>query len=141
MDIYSSKFSILSFIKERNILIQTWKNKTKKIDDKLFAQEMRQLQFAINKYSPKLLLINMLRFFYIVDNETQIWVNKNVNKTIIEQKIKKTAFVISPNIETIVSVEQTLSENQSKSMNLKYFKTIHEAEEWLNKKEASLFDI
>lgn len=137
MDIYSSKFSNLSAFSEKKLLVQKWKNRTKKMNDDIFRREMNHLKLAIKEFIPEFLLIDMKDLIFLISPDQQKWVNETVNKTIIDTKIKKTALVSSKNIGTEITVNQTISENYGAYMNKKVFKSKIEAQKWLSENKLS----
>lgn len=137
MDIYSSKFSNISTNSEKKLLVQKWKNRTKKMNDEIFKREMNHLKLAIKEFMPEILLINMKDLNFLVSTDQQKWVNETVNKTIIDTKVNKTAFVSSKNIGTEITVNQTISENYGAYMNKKVFKSKIEAQKWLSENKLS----
>lgn len=137
MDIYSSKFSNISTNSEKKLLVQKWKNRTKKMNDDIFRREMNHLKLAIKEFIPEFLLIDMKDLIFLISPDQQKWVNETVNKTIIDTKIKKTALVSSKNIGTEITVNQTISENYGAYMNKKVFKSKIEAQKWLSENKLS----
>ncbi|MBN2664681.1 MAG: hypothetical protein JXR68_13610 [Bacteroidales bacterium] len=137
MEIYSSNFSNLYANSEKKLLVQKWKNRTKNMNDDIFKREMNHLKLAIKEFLPKILLINMQDLNFLVSPNVQKWVNQTVNKTIIETKVSKTAFIISNNIETEITVNQTISEDAGADINKRFFNSEIEAQKWLSEKKTS----
>ena len=114
-----------------NLLIQTWSKESNNTADSEFIAEMLQLADYITQTKPKKLLVDMREFQFPVAPEQQDWINQNVNKLLIELQTK-TAFVVSPDLFTSVSVEQTLNDNEGKKVISRFFDNYQNAKNWLN---------
>ncbi|MBN2892982.1 MAG: hypothetical protein JXL97_14030 [Bacteroidales bacterium] len=133
MNYHSSNFSEIVIFLEKQIIIQNWHKKTSFMTDNQFLKEMSHLKKAVVNHNPCSLLVNMSEFRFIVSPELQLWVNKNVNKSIVENKIKKVAFVRSQDDIAAISVNQTITEDEGLGMNSKIFNSADDAEKWLSK--------
>ncbi len=131
MKVFSSNFSNIEYDDSLKLLTQIWKIKSRKMSEKTFKLEMSELNKSINLFRPELLLINMHCFFFVLEPETQKWVNQNVIKLIFSLQVKKIAFIKSPNIDTEVSVYQTLTEDVSTDLHKEFFLDDKKALSWL----------
>ncbi|MEA3450661.1 MAG: hypothetical protein U9Q83_02015 [Bacteroidota bacterium] len=131
MEKVNNKFQTLEYNSSKNLLTQTWKKESKKLDFNGFKKEMGELINSINADKPKKVLIDMQNFFFVVGLEEQTWVNTNVNSLLAEMEDSKTAYIMSPDLFAAVSVEQTLDESEGKKMGSMFFKDANEAEKWL----------
>ena len=129
MEIYKSTYQTI--ILDNSILSQTWQKKSDDMDNQLFKDEMVELGKAFDNKKPKLVLINMQNFVFAVSPEVQEWVNKNVNSKLLQVGTQKIAFVVSSDLFTKISVEQTLGEDEEAELPSKYFKDVEKAKKWL----------
>ena len=129
MTIFENTYQTIAF--NNNVLVQTWKDDSKKMNSELFKSEMVKLGEAFDSKKPEFVLINMLNFTFAVAPDVQDWVNKNVNSKLIEHKTKKLGFIVSSDLFTKISVEQTLEENEGSQLTNKYFENEEDALEWL----------
>ena len=128
MTIFESTYQAIVF--NNNILVQTWKEDSEKMNSELFKSEMVKLGEAFDSKKPESVLINMLNFTFAVAPGVQDWVNKNVNSKLIEYKTKKLGFIVNSDLFTKISVEQTLEENEGSQLTNKYFENEKDALEW-----------
>ena len=135
MTIFESTYQAIVF--NNNILVQTWKEDSEKMNSELFKSEMVKLGEAFDSKKPESVLINMLNFTFAVAPGVQDWVNKNVNSKLIEYKTKKLGFIVSSDLFTKISVEQTLEENEGSQLTNKYFENEKDALEWFEYIEES----
>lgn len=131
MEKYQSKIQSIEYFVNENLLIQTWNKGSNNATDSEFISEMLHLADYINQTKPKKLLVDMREFNFPVAPEQQDWVNKNVNKLLVEHQTK-TAFVVSSDLFTSISVEQTLNDNEGKKVFRKFFDNYQNAKDWLN---------
>ena len=129
MIIFESTYQTISL--NNNVLVQTWKEDSKNMNGEIFKTEMVKLGEAFDSKQPEFVLINMLKFTFAVAPDVQDWVNKNVNSKLIEYKTKKLGFIVSSDLFTKISVEQTLEENEGAQLTNKYFENETDALEWL----------
>ena len=128
---FKSKYQIIEYQEEKDLLIQQWKSETEYMTDEVFMHEMSVLAEYITKYKPSKILVDQRDFFFTVTPTLQEWVNENVNAK-ISQIGSFVAFVVSKDLFASVSVEQTLSESHGKSLIIKFFQDKEEALKWLD---------
>jgi hypothetical protein len=131
MEKYQSKIQSIEYFASENLLIQTWSKESNNTADSEFIAEMLQLADYITQTKPKKLLVDMREFKFPVAPEQQDWINQNVNQLLVELHTK-TAFVVSPDLFTSVSVEQTLNDKEGKKVNNRFFEDYQNAKNWLN---------
>ena len=129
MEIFKSNYQTINY--DSGNLVQTWAKESKTLTDELFKAEMIKLGEAFDNQKPQTVLINMADFVFTVAPEVQEWVNKNVNYKLIEISTKKLAFIVSTEIFTAISVEQTLDEDEGAKLNTQFFDKKENAEKWL----------
>ena len=85
-------------------------------------------------HQPEKSLVDTSQFLMSVSPETQVWVNENIHVRSLQAGIKKFAYLVSKDLFSQVSIEQTMEEsNASESFQTKYFENEKEAIDWLLK--------
>ncbi len=135
MIIHKSKFSKIWLDKNSNILYQVWNKKTKKIKDKIFKKEMLKLQDAIKSFFFDFLLVDMIDFYYFLSPNVQNWVNTNVNRLLLDKKIKKIAFIVDKKNEENITVQECISEKEGSELNWRNFSNYKNAIKWFNQED------
>ncbi len=130
MENYKSKFQEIKYNEDKKLLIQTWTKESEYLEEENFKSEMLEFRNFFNQNEPDKILIDHRNFKFPVIPELQDWINKNINSKLSEQKAK-TAFIVSSDFFTSVSVEQTINEKSGEQMYSKFFENIEEAEKWL----------
>ncbi len=131
MELYKSKFSSIEIDTEKQMIIQNWTSKTKKMTDKEFKKDMLALADTYERQKPKKVLVRQKHFKFIIVPKLQKWVVDNVAIKLEQSNTRKIAFVVSKETFVAVSVEQTIDEESTKRQEVKFFKTEKEAKEWL----------
>ncbi len=130
MERFENKYQSLLYNEDKSLVVQKWTKDSLKLDSDSFKKEMLFLADFFNRYHPQKVLILMQDFEFIVDTELQDWVNQNINSILAEDKTH-TAFVVSKDFFTAVSVEQTLSDAKHTGIQNKFFADEDEARKWL----------
>lgn len=92
---------------------------------------MVKLAEMVKAKRPVTLLVDMRKFGFIVVPEIQNWVNVNINLEISKAGCRRVAFVVSHDLFTKVSVEQTIKETKEMSFKSEYFDNVLDAEKWI----------
>ena len=126
-----NKFQEIIYLRFQKFIIQIWHKRTIVMSDKEFNKEMLLLLKQLKKYKVEKLLVDMRSFFYIVIPEMQVWIDKNINNYIKKQRIK-TAYLMSPDDFTKISVNQTLEEDSGLEMDKEFFEKVEDAKKFLD---------
>lgn len=114
-----------------SILEQYWTNENGKMTDKEFQKEMWNYLRFVEEKRPPLALVDLRQFFFMIPNELQEWVDKNINNP-AGKIIEKVAFVMPPGFVERLSVELTMEEPEAKKAGgIAYFSNQQEAMDWL----------
>ncbi len=131
MVLYDSDFSYIELDKAKNIVKHVWKESSRGISDEQFRREMEKLAAVFEQYMPDYVLVDQRQFYYVVVPSMQVWVDENVNRILVENKCKKIAFVVPPELLAKLSVSQTLQERYSQNLNVHFFDEYDQAVNWL----------
>ena len=127
----NTDYQLIEWFESKKILLQTWKISSNSLDQEQFKNEMIKLVALIESKRPLAIIINMTEFEFPVAPTTQEWVNVYINSKIAQIACDKVAFIVSHDLFTKISVEQTLKEAEAMSFESKYFKNIADAEKWV----------
>ncbi len=132
MLLYESEFVKIVF-DEENLVVENHRRDCSEMSDENYRTEAIILAEFVEKHKPKGILMNNREFNFVIVPSTQIWVNQNIFPRLLKTGLRKGAFVVTDNVFSQVSVEQTLDEEESKPFIIKYFKNIEEAKNWLTR--------
>lgn len=130
MENFQNEFQTIEYNADKSLVTQIWKKNSEKLERESFEKEMLELAKFFTELKPKKVLLDMREFFFVVGLKEQAWINENVNSILAEIK-SKSAYIVSPDLFTAVSVEQTLAEDKGQEMPHKFFQNEDEAREWL----------
>ena len=130
MEKFQNQIQTIEYDASKKLVTQTWTDKSKELNADGFKNEMLELAKFFEELQPSSVLIDMRNFFFAVIPELQDWVNENVNSKLVKANTK-TAFVVSSDLFTKISVEQTLDEKDGAEVNSKFFDNYDNAKNWL----------
>ena len=130
MSLYESEFLEIKLDDTKKIIINKWLPSTEKMKDEQYKADMLKFVDLVKVHKPTFHLIDSVKFLYIISVEMQEWTNNSVFPLLIENGIKKIAFLVSSEMIANLSIEQTLDESNA-TFQTKYFDVEKEAMEWL----------
>ncbi len=98
-----------------------WLPATENIDTKTFKAEMLKLGEKIVEFKPTLIIGNVVDMRFLITIELQHWVGQNFFGSVIDAGVKKNAMVMSSDMLTQLSVEQTIDEVTTEAFQTRYF--------------------
>ena len=106
-----------------------------KFDEKILLEENMVFKTKIEQYKPIFLLVNTKHYYYSIPVKVQEWIGINIIQNAIKLGMKQNAVVVSEEILSLVSVEQTIEEgnslNSSEGNIVKTFGDRNKAMKWL----------
>ncbi len=126
----TSPFVDIEFCQTTKIMKLTWKSKTKDMNNHIFKEEMLKY-VKLFEMKPKYILQQMENMNFPVEPDLQDWINKEINHKAHQIGIIKVAFIVSSEIVSSISVEQTMDDFDDKKLIVKYFENETEALNWL----------
>lgn len=130
--VYESNYLTLVVNEETKLLKVIWSSATESMQDDEFRKEITTYAEIAEKYQPTKSLVDTAFFLMTVLPETQEWVNQNIHHRSLQAGIKKFAYLVSKDLFSQVSIEQTMEEDNAKSIfETRYFDNETEAVEWL----------
>jgi len=131
--VYQSKYLTLAVETSKQLIKVLWSANTENMTDEEFRAELIKYAEVSEQYQPKKSLVDTQHFLMTVVPETQEWVNANIHPRSLKAGIKKFAYLVSKDLFSQVSVEQTMEEGNAKEIfDTLYFENESEAIEWLD---------
>lgn len=131
--LYDSEFQTISFDQETCILHERWKPETEKMNDTIFKTEMLNQLKAAKTAHPQSVITDTLQMNYVISVKMQEWMNITIFPEFIQSGITKIAILLTEELITQLSVEQTMEEEEGSKFSVLYFSDKKEAEKWLQK--------
>lgn len=131
MELYKDEFVTYSLSHEGKVLAQDWTPATAQLEDDNFQHLMTTLVGLVERHKPQGLLVNTQQFQYLLTPSMQTWSAEHVLAKHSQNGVKKMALIVSQEMITQLSIEQTLEENTALGFANRYFSDIAEAEAWL----------
>lgn len=130
MQVYHSPYLTIEVLPEKQLIKVIWSPETIKMNDEMFKAELTRYAEIAEQYHLKVSLVDTSKFAMTIVPETQAWVQENIHPRSLRAGIQKFAYLISDDIFSQVSIEQTMEESGVKFIT-KYFTDLQTAEEWL----------
>jgi len=133
--LFDNAFETVNFYEELSLFEAIWKPESANMEDIDYQNEVNaQFAFIATK-KIKNILFDTCHFHFVIGVETQEWNNEILIKNFLEAGVKKVAVVLSPDIFSQVSVQQTIKEYKNVSFQTNYFKSNEDAKAWLAKEK------
>jgi hypothetical protein len=131
--VYQSKYLTLLVETDKQLIKVLWSTTTANMTDKEFRAELIKYAEVAEQYRPQKSLVDTQNFLMTIVPETQAWVNANIHQRSLKAGIKKFAYIVSKDLFSQVSIEQTMEEGNAKDIfDTQYFENENQALEWLN---------
>ncbi len=131
MTIFEDHFQKISFHKEINTIEQEFFVKDESLYGENYKKEVLLLLDACIRYKPEKILIHNGNSDHIIDEELQVWIQTEFNPKLIELGVTCKAYVLSPEIFSMLSTELVAEQNVELGIHYKLFDNKPEALAWL----------
>ncbi|WP_338767883.1 hypothetical protein WAF17_06650 [Bernardetia sp. ABR2-2B] len=131
MEVYKSKYMLLEYWEEYNLIELTWLPETENKTEEEYKEELLNYLECCIIYKPTGLISDTREYFFTVSIELQEWTNTTVFTRLLELGLSRVAFVRSPELIAQLSIEQTLEENEGSKFTTQYFDNKESAKEWI----------
>jgi hypothetical protein len=129
MEVFKNNLLLLEFFEDRKYL------KVKRFDNLMTQDDWKGSVYKwaeiIIKYKPVYQVVDERSFNFIITPDLQKWLNDNLVQIAYVNGMKKVAMIINSDIFIQTSVKQSLEEKHATLLDIQYFHTIMEAENWL----------
>ncbi len=130
-EVLRTKYDVV-YIDEKNKLVKNeWSIKTEKMTWDEFKTELLSLKEIVVRNKTYGILGDTSGLRYAITPEQQEWIAQNYFPEVLAAGLKKYSIVVSTDMITELSVEQTIDENKNAPFSTKYFDNQEKALEWL----------
>ena len=129
--IYDSDFLSITYDDATDLIECRWQNSDNMTEDE-FRQEMLNYNTVIEEHRPKRMLVHNL--YFTITPDLQEWINETVDPVRREVGLTKSAYIVSENIISNISVEQFADDSNelsAGSLENRMFNDRDEATAWL----------
>jgi hypothetical protein len=131
MKIYQSPYLIIEHFPENSLFIMTWQENTSEMTINDFKQESLNCLDLTYKLRPQKMMVDSREMFFPVVPELQDWLNENVLRANLELGLNISAFVMSLEEITQMSIEQAMDEQEGVKFQNAFFDTREAAFDWI----------
>lgn len=128
MVLYEGPFLKITYEEDKSLFVQQWSHVLNTVTD--FKSEMLIFVKMYKKYCPKYVLWLQEAFSLILDKETYLWIDENVNKVGEAYGNEKVAFVVGKDVFAHVSVLDSFEDTNCKLLT-RHFLSEADARDWL----------
>lgn len=134
MQVYQSPYMTLEVDQANRIIKVIWSADTERMTEETFKQELTKYVEVAEQYRPSGSLVDTGQFLMTVVPEVQSWVQQNIHPRSLQAGVRKFAYIVSKDVFSQVSIEQTMEEEVTGAMfKTQYFDDVAQATEWLMK--------
>ena len=131
MEVYKSKYYELHFFPETEILETIALPTTERMTAGEFQQDcLNQVEIML-KYRPKKNLYDTRNMYFPVTPDLQDWLNETIFPVLIQIELTISAIVMSQEMISQLSIEQTMNEPEPAKIMTQYFDNKETAHQWL----------
>jgi hypothetical protein len=132
MEKYDDKYMSVTHDHDNNVLFHLWKPSSEFLTDEEFRKQLSTFKELIIGNKPKAVYVDTRQFLYTMPPETQKWASEDFFPAIISVGVKKYGLMVSADIFTQVSIEQTMTEEKEQRFVTRYFDDLEAAKKWAN---------
>jgi hypothetical protein len=123
--VHSSAFSRLTYIREKSLLIATWKELSKKLLEQSVKEEISRVLKCIDQYKVENVIVDARHYYFMDRVGLQQWINTSYVPKLMETGIKRYAFVLKD------SRPDTEYEIDEDAPQVAYFTSMEDAMNWI----------
>jgi len=130
---YQTKYQDVFYYPESSLIDFVWKPETNHMTTAEYKAEMLEALEIYMKHLTEKQIVDTRNFFFSIGVDLQKWTDENfLRKHTQKSNLKKVAFIVSTEIFSQVSLEQTMEENYGQLFNIQYFDDKDSALAWLH---------
>ncbi len=130
MTTYESQFTTVTFDAVTGLQEQFWKT-TENFSNDDYKTEVSANADNVLTNNAKFLLSDTNNFNYTISPELQEWSTENFFARIVAAGIRKYAILLPQEVFAEISIQQTVEENTSNTIQVQYFENGELARKWL----------
>lgn len=129
-EIYKSTYWVLTYDKERSIIIGTWLATSEDMTEEDIYHNFNAVTDIVKEYKPKFYLADDRERLYVYNLELQTWVADIITETFIEAALEKFAVLLPKDLITGLSTDQTVDALELPPFQTQVLETPEEAMAW-----------
>jgi SpoIIAA-like len=127
--ILTNQFITIGLDAERELLHIVWTPQSEDVEDEFFREVNLLYVEQTSKRKLSRMFLNTKEFLYTISVDMQDWVNTHILPQLIQNGIKRIAFLMSQEFIAQLSIVQTMEDIENKFV--RYFDNEEEAIKWL----------
>lgn len=131
MQVYESRFLKVNYFEEHSMSEMIWLPETSEMSEEEYKEVFLDFLDIILKYKPTKNLPNIKEMKFGITLTLQEWTNQYIFAPVLEVGLLHSAFVVSEDFITLLSVEQVMEEPEGIKFNNRYFNNREDAWNWL----------
>ncbi|MCC5945614.1 MAG: hypothetical protein JJT94_11820 [Bernardetiaceae bacterium] len=131
MILHENKYVKIVLDQDAMILKVIWSEATEDMEDKDFREGLIRYAEMVELYKPAKVLVNTKVFKMAIPPDTQEWVDTYIQPRALQAGVKYFAYIVSEDLFSQVSIEQTMEENTAQNFTTQYFESEDTAVTWL----------
>jgi len=128
---FKTKFVEIIADKEKSYIEIIRSTETARMQENDYKEEAVEWLKIIQSEKPKFQLVDDRNMKFVINVKLQDWINENLIAPAVKASIRKTAFIVTNEIFSQVSIEQTLDDNKERVLQINYFENEKDAKDWL----------
>lgn len=126
----SNQYFYNDYSAEQSTLISSVFPASASMSEERYKQEISGLIALLEQHKPKKVVGNMKEMFFPISPEIQKWLDENLFACYAKIGLKKLAIILSNDLFTAVSIEQTIEDVEESAISVKYFDDLEKGLEW-----------
>jgi len=135
MNAYSCAFFSIDYDKEADFMLFTWHEKSAEMTENQYFNELTVFVDLLHAHQPAYILTDLRTMFFAIPPDMQDQTNASLVPTLIKGGNKKSAFLVSQDLFSQISVEQAVEDIHQQStpvpFQTRFFDKMEEAKQWL----------
>lgn len=130
IELHHTNYFLISFDKSLDLVHYSFYKTTSTMTKEEYILELKAFIDVVKKYQPAFVLGNMVDFGFIITPDIQTWINENLFSVYAQIGLKKIALLLSNELFSQVSIQQTIEEDENAPFSVAYFENEQEAIAW-----------
>lgn len=130
-EVFKNDYISIFHNKDANIIASKWNAKTINMTESDFKKSHMAIVNAILNSRSNAVIGDARKFSFSIVPNVQEWILHETFPVIIRAGLRKIAMIVSPDVFSQVSLEQSQSEQEASPLTIKYFEEKEEAISWV----------
>lgn len=131
MRLYESVNLMITYQQDKSLFLLDWLPQSSNMTDDIYKKEMLTYVELLEEHRPAFVLFDTSKSEFVVGLNMQEWANENIIVRAAKTNLRKTAFVMSKEFISQLSIEQAVEEDKQRVVTRQYFADLQSAVDWL----------